>query len=310
MPAPPPLRIIAPPLQGATAFSQTSPAPALPLPLSRFTGVGSTFHASATDAAEFVRQRFRDFPFWPQLKGESMLDQAVAPPSAGSLPGFYELLRDVTGPSPWVKGQVAGPVCLAAAGKGDFAAMAAKVTTMARWQAAQIRVKGKLAVISVDEPSWTQALSEAEREAAAKMVAEIRAAGAVVGFHCCGRGAWSDVLALRPDFVNPDVSGGVKAWVTEFEKPLAAHLAAGGWIGWGIVPTDRAVPLGHSRAVLKEFLAAIGPLGEKKKVLEQSFFTPACGLAGLTPQQAEDVLRALYEISRFCRLDHLGLRAG
>ncbi len=311
LPAPSPIIRPSPERHRSPPFSQTSPAPSLPLPLSRFTGVGSTFHTSAADAAEFVRERFHDFPFWPQLKGESMLDQALAPPSATTLPGFYELLKrlDASG-SPWVKGQVAGPRCLAEAGKGNFATLATKVSTHARWQAAQIRMAGKQAVIAVDEPSWTGPLEAVDRDAAARMVAEIRAAGAVVGFHCCGKGAWADVLALKPDFVNPDVSGGVKAWVAEFEKPLAAHVAGGGWIGWGIVPTDRAVPLGHSRAILKEFLAAIAPLGDKKKVLEHSFFTPACGLAGLTPQQAEDVLRALYEMSRFCRLDHLGLKAG
>ncbi|MCE9581523.1 MAG: hypothetical protein K8T20_03295 [Planctomycetes bacterium] len=226
------------------------------------------------------------------------------------MPAFYEVekrLQGVAASSPWLKGQVCGPVTLAAAGKGDVAALAPKVALHARWQAARIRVLGRQAVIALDEPSWTAPLGAAEREAMSKLVAEIRAAGAVVGFHCCGKGAWRDVLALRPDFINPDVSGGVKAFVAECGEALVQHVAAGGWVGWGIVPTDRAVPLGHSRAVLKEFLAAIGPLGEKKKVLEQSFFTPACGIAGLTPQQAEDVLRALFEVSRFCRCDHLGL---
>ena len=241
-----------------------------------------------------------------------MLDQALAPPTLASLPGCYamlELVRQEAGNSPWLKGQVAGPLCLVEAGKGNYAALATKVTANARWQAAQVRIAGRMAVIAVDEPSWTKPLDAVDRDAAARMVAEIRAAGAVVGFHCCGKGAWKDVLALRPDFVNPDVSSGVKAFVAECGAPLVAHIAAGGWIGWGIVPTDRAVPLGHSRAVLKEFLAAIAPLGDKKKVLEHSFFTPACGMAGLSPQQAEDVLRALFEISRFCRCDHLGLQA-
>lgn len=241
-----------------------------------------------------------------------MLDQALAPPAYASVPGCYELLdrvRNEPGRSPWVKGQVAGPLCLVAAGKGEYRALAAKVTAHAKWQTAQIRMAGRLAVIAVDEPSWTKPLEAADRDAAVRMLAEIRAAGAVVGFHCCGKGAWADVLALRPDFINPDVSGGVKAFVAECGAPLVQHVAGGGWIGWGIVPTDRAVPLGHSRAVLKEFLAAIAPLGEKKKVLEQSFFTPACGMAGLTAKQAEDVLRALFEVSRFCRCDHLGLPA-
>lgn len=239
-----------------------------------------------------------------------MVEQALTPPSEKTVPAFYEVekrLQGVAASSPWLKGQVCGPVTLAAAGKGDVAALAPKVALHARWQAARIRVLGRQAVIALDEPSWTAPLGAAEREAMSKLVAEIRAAGAVVGFHCCGKGAWRDVLALRPDFINPDVSGGVKAFVAECGEALVQHVAAGGWVGWGIVPTDRAVPLGHSRAVLKEFLAAIGPLGEKKKVLEQSFFTPACGIAGLTPQQAEDVLRALFEVSRFCRCDHLGL---
>lgn len=235
-----------------------------------------------------------------------MLEQALAPPSEKTVPAFYELGKRLSGAG-WLKGQVCGPVTLSAAGKGEFVELARKVSLNACWQAAQIRMLGRRAVIALDEPSWSAPLATADRETMSKLVAEIRASGAVVGFHCCGKGAWRDVLALRPDFVNPDVSGGVKAFVAECGEALVQHVASGGWVGWGIVPTDRAVPLGHSRAVLKEFLAAIAPLGEKKKVLEQSFFTPACGLMGLTGQASEDVLRALFEVSRFCRCDHLGL---
>ncbi|MBI2922452.1 MAG: hypothetical protein HYY18_15475, partial [Planctomycetes bacterium] len=287
-----------------------SPSPSLPLPESRYTGVGSTFHTSAAAAADFVQERFPDFPFWPQLHGENMLDQALADPTGTSLPGFFELEKRLQAAPPgagWVKGQVAGPETLRKAGRGAYHELAERVAENAIWQARRILALSRLPVIAVDEPAWTENLGPASRLAAAGMFARIRAAGAVVGVHSCGKTPWLDVLSLRPDFVNPDVSAGAKAFVDEFAPGLRGLLAAGGWIGWGLVPTTRPVPLGQSRAILKEFLAAIAPLGDRKSVLARSFVTPACGLAALAPEQAEDVLRALYEVSRFLRCDHLGL---
>ena len=291
-------------------FSQVSPSPALPLPQSRYTGVGSLFHHDPAAAAAFVLERFPDFPFWPQLpaRGESMIEQALAEPSETSIPGFFELERRLAGTAPaFVKGQVAGPETLRKAGRGTYDDMAARVEENAVWQVRRIHALGRTAVISIDEPSWTEPLGPASRGIASRMVAGIRASGAFVGFHCCGRAPWFDILGFRPDFVNPDVSAGAAPFLAEFGQAVRGHLSSDGWIGWGLVPTTR--PPGQAREIVKDFLAAIKPLGDVKRVLERSFVTPACGLGTLTPVQGEEVLRVLYEISRFLRCDHLGLPA-
>ncbi|NUN47509.1 MAG: hypothetical protein HUU15_01600 [Candidatus Brocadiae bacterium] len=235
-----------------------------------------------------------------------MLDQALAGPGTWACPGFGELLRRIP-VGGWLKGQVAGPETLRRAGRGDVREIAKVVGANAAWQSERILEVGRLPVIAFDEPSWTEPLDAVTREAVAAAISASRSAGAVTGVHSCGRAPWDDILSLGPDFVNPDVSSGAGAFVAAYEAPLRAHLDRGGWIGWGIVPTDRAVPLGHSRAVLKELLQAIAPLGDRKRTLSQSFLTASCGLAGLTPDRAEDVLRVLFELSRFLRVDHLGI---
>jgi hypothetical protein len=221
-----------------------------------------------------------------------MIAEALEASPAADLPAAFASL-----PGVFVKDQVAGPLTLAAAGKGE---LAAQVERHAVERARRILAMGKLPVIAFDEPDW-----KGDAAPLRPMLASVRSAGAVVGFHCCGAAPWGEVLALAPDFVNPDVSEGAANFVAMYRDALKAHLGGTGWIGWGLVPTLNAPA--PARTIFKDFLKAIAPLGDAKVVLRKSYFTPACGLASHTPAQAEDVLRVLFELSRYARVDHLGL---
>jgi len=239
--------------------------------------------------------------------------------------GFFALLRTVASqgsPGPALKGQLSGPVTFAGVVKdpGGKAilydreltqAVCAGLGRKAAWQAQQFRDLGKEPVVFLDEPSLTgfgsaympiaadevtailtQTLTEA-REAAAGPVS--------LGVHCCGNTDWSLLLKAPLDILSFD-SYGYFENLRLYGEALSAYLARGGWLAWGLVPTNEDIQTETPDTLWGRFKGQVSRLAEDlgwglKDILGQSLLTPACGMGYLSRDHGRRVLTSLQELS-------------
>ncbi len=293
----------------------------------RVTGVGSLPHRDPHEAARFVLDT-TDVPYLPQLPhrhpAESMLAQwgdglagcgmepgglglrFGAPPGdrGEAFGGAAALLDALPRLTPLVKTQATGPVTLAmaalaggapAAGLWDaiVAGLTARIRDHLAWIARRLPAADVL--VALDEPAlaglrrpdfpvgWDEA-----RQALAETVAALDVAA---GIHCCGEADWALVAGLAPAFVSWDVAA-LGPDFAQAAPAVAVAVGAGMGIMWGVVPTtapplpDAGELVDRYRRVEGELLVAGAPAA---RLGTGGFLTPACGLAGLTVDQAAAV---------------------
>jgi hypothetical protein len=102
-------------------------------------------------------------------------------------------------------------------------------------------------------------------------------------------------LAAGPDVIALDVN----EVQLDDAFTLSRFLEGDGAIAWGAVPTDR--PVGESAAPLWKALVDVWCELTKRgcdpiRLRNQAVVTPACGLAGHGPSQAEHAMRLAREI--------------
>lgn len=289
------------------------------------TGVGSLPHEDLFEAAGFVVAT-SDIPYLPQLPRrhpqESMLIQwgdgmlgagpRDAGLAAGVAPGRREeafvgaaaVLANIEGDT--VKTQVTGPVTLAAAllaggvaGPGLIESVTEQLETRIDEHLAWIRYESDVSriLLVIDEPALA-ALGSTGRlpgEAAKALIDLVEAFDVEIGIHCCGDSDWGAIAQLGFDWLSWDVAalgGGFHHGVDS----VAAALGAGCKVMWGIVPTtpgplpDTNVLLGRYGTAMASLVVAGAPY---EALASQALFTPACGLAGLSVNDAEAVADAL-----------------
>jgi methionine synthase II (cobalamin-independent) len=158
-------------------------------------------------------------------------------------------------------------------------------------------------VIFFDEPALVQWRSDdppLERETATDLLsAALAAPGCATGVHVCGAGDARLALDAGPDILAVDVA----EVCLDDAVAFARFLEADGWIAWGAVPTDR--PVGESASPLWKALLDVWCELTKRgcdplRLRNQALVTPACGLAGHGPSQAERALCLAREIG--CRV--------
>jgi hypothetical protein len=121
---------------------------------------------------------------------------------------------------------------------------------------------------------------------------------AEVGLHCCGDTDWGGVAEIGFDWLSWDVSALGEGFHHGLDK-IATALGAGARVMWGIVPTTPG-PLPETNVLVGRYGTAVANLivaGAPFETLRsQAWFTPACGLAGLTVSDAEAVMQLLDEV--------------
>lgn len=208
-----------------------------------------------------------------------------------------------------VKAQVVGPltlgVALTRAGMRPDHAFRRGAEAVRAWVAAledlvAKHLAGASLLLFLDEPSlvlWTRDDGPLEREQAVDLLSgALAAAGCTVGVHVCGDGDRRLALEAGPTVLGVEASANLAADC----DVLARHLDADGWVAWGAVPTDR--PVGESAEPLWRGLAAVWCELTRRgcdpvRLRTQALVTPACGLAGHGPTQAERVLRLADELA-------------
>ncbi len=290
-------------------------------------GIGSLPHTDSAEAVGFVLAT-SDVPYLPQLPNrhpeESMLLQwgdgiagagpddltlradSATGPRHEAFVGAEAMLRKLSGGV--VKTQVTGPVTLAAALKagrvnrpGLMRHVADELVTRVADHLDWIRRESDVeeVILVLDEPmlavTGDDPLPAAVLDVLAFVIEKIDAA---VGIHCCGDTDWGAVAALRPGWLSWDVAAlgpGFLAGVDQISRALAADTR----LMWGIVPTTLG-PLPDQNVIVSRYGTAVANLivaGAPLESLKQrAWFTPACGLAGLSVADAQAVARLLEEV--------------
>ena len=218
-----------------------------------------------------------------------------------SLGAFLDAVADREGP---VKVQLCGPVSLGFA--LVHAGMARTLAGQVASRAVIDRITALLAetrhraphaplVLVLDEPSLTAWYGEGfpwEADDTVDLLSGALAAaahGATAGVHCCGATEWRLALAAGPQILSVPAGSGL----TEDPVALGTFLDGGGWVAWGAVPTDGPVsrqPERYLHAVHDEWRDLARGGVDFDLLRSRALVTPACGLAGHTEAQAEEIL--------------------
>ncbi|MET1001205.1 MAG: hypothetical protein ABWZ15_05290 [Acidimicrobiia bacterium] len=221
---------------------------------------------------------------------------------------FVDATSALPRPPARVKAQVTGPltlgVALARAGVPENEAFAFGAAVSRSWAAAvqrlfAARIPGVALVLFFDEPAlvlWRAEDPPFERELATDLLSgTLASSSCVTGVHVCGRGDLRLALDAGPDVVQVDVD----VVVPEDALALSRFLDGDGWIAWGAVPTHG--PIGeHPTPLWKAMLELWCELTRRGcdpvQLRTHALVTPACGLAGHGPSQAERAMLLAREL--------------
>jgi hypothetical protein len=135
------------------------------------------------------------------------------------------------------------------------------------------------------------------------LVLHIKESGALVGIHCCGKADWPLILSSGPDVFNFDA---YYFWDTLclYPEEIKRFLDSGGFIAWGIVPTNDAigkVTLQDLEEHLLRGLSSLEKIGVPgDKLRNQSLLTPSCGTGSLETRDALKVFSLLKNLRESC----------
>jgi len=289
---------------------------------------------------------------------EAMLAQPLAPlarllaPRPGGLPGFRvlegamgDLLAALTGgpaelPASHaaglaaftrqagagpaaiaVKGQLTGPVTLAAAivrgpGTGRVLlehpalreAVSRYLGRLARWQVRALAPLGRPVMVWLDEPVLAHVHRLAPRigfEAARAMLAPvfeaIRAEGALAGLHTCAPAQRHWFTELRPDVLSFDAGSSLDGLAG---GPARDFIETGGMLAFGLAPPRPS----RTRAELLfvRWLEAAGRVGHLRALARRTLVTPTCGLGLVDEPSARRALELATETGAMIRRVALG----
>ena len=222
--------------------------------------------------------------------------------------GASAVLAGFSGPV--LKTQATGPVTLAAALRAGGAvgsglldrvadALLGRIDDHLEWIRSETDIDE--IVLVLDEPSLVAlGVSGSEMPAAVAGVLGrvIASVNADVGVHCCGDTDWGTLAELGPDWLSWDLAELGMGFHAGVDR-IAVALGRGTRVMWGIVPTS-SVPLPDQNVIMGRYGTAVANLvvagAPFESLRSEAWFTPACGLAGLSVGDAEAVATLLQEV--------------
>lgn len=233
--------------------------------------------------------------------------------------GLHSFLSSAKRPD-LVKGQVTGPITWGLtvtdqAGLGilyddTLAEVAAKFLRLkASWQENFLRQISRNTIVFVDEPylvSLGSVFTPIPEEKVPSLLQEVlEGIEGTKGLHCCGNTNWPVLLSMPIDILSFDAYNYASS-LSAYPNEVKSFLERGGAIAWGIVPNDEEALAKESVASLHDRLGeAMAPFTRDglsfSQVVEQGLLTPSCGLAGLSPEAANQTLELLADLSQYLR---------
>ena len=233
--------------------------------------------------------------------------------------GLHSFLSSAKRPD-LVKGQVTGPITWGLtvtdqAGLGilyddTLAEVAAKFLRLkASWQENFLRQISRNTIVFVDEPylvSLGSVFTPIPEEKVPSLLQEVlEGIKGTKGLHCCGNTNWPVLLSMPIDILSFDAYNYASS-LSAYPNEVKSFLERGGAIAWGIVPNDEEALAKESVASLHDRLGeAMAPFTRDglsfNQVVEQGLLTPSCGLAGLSPEAANQTLELLADLSQYLR---------
>lgn len=125
--------------------------------------------------------------------------------------------------------------------------------------------------------------------------------GGLAGIHCCGNTEWSILVDAGVDILNFDAFEFGET-VAMYPKAMQEHIARGGILAWGVVPTSKAIREQSVATLVTKFESGVTNLAtkagiDKQQLLQQAIITPSCGTGSLPVPDAERVFALLRETS-------------
>lgn len=242
--------------------------------------------------------------------------------------GFYAMERAAkTGLSiapKMIKGQVTGPITFGLTVTDtqkkpiiydpELAEAIVKCIGMkGRWQSKRFEelFPSALRTVFLDEPYLTQIGSAyigiQPAEALGYLNDCFEAIDGLTGIHVCGKTDWSLIMKSKVDIIHFDAFDHAEA-ITLYPEDLEDFFSRGGYLVWGVVPTDKnvvsmeGVSLDIILEKLEKSLIDLEKLGfERERVLERSFVSPSCGTGSMRINDADKAFALTYDLSELLR---------
>ncbi len=223
----------------------------------------------------------------------------------------------------WLKVQTTGPCSMALTlvdenkraiyYNDEFRDVIVKAMAMkCRWQIQKFKPFAENIICFIDEPILSAFGSSTyvsvKREDVVAMLTEVidavHADGALAGIHCCGNTEWSILIDAGVDIVNFDAFEFGET-IAMYPDHVKAHLARGGFLAWGVVPTSTAIreqTVESLAAQLENVMDNLAAKGIDKKVIaEQALIMPSCGTGSMDSEDAEKVFDLTNKLSKFMK---------
>jgi hypothetical protein len=120
------------------------------------------------------------------------------------------------------------------------------------------------------------------------------------GVHCCATPDWSSMIAAGPTLLSMPA----RPYALSVAGYISRFLRAGGWVMWGVIPTDGPLIdaprlLWTHLSTLHEGLVQRGC--DREELLTQAMYSPACGLGLHSESVTERVFALLSELADVAR---------
>jgi hypothetical protein len=251
-------------------------------------------------------------------------DYASLSISAEFAAGLYAFAERVRGEGKryrLLKGQVTGPISFGLTVLDEnnrpilyndelADAMVRLLNLKARWMEAFLRETGAAeeVLIFFDEPYLVSVGSALVSVSPERVVESLRLCAegltCLTGAHCCGNTDWSLLFKAGVQVVNFDAYEYMESMAL-YPDELAAFIEAGGVLAWGLAVNKPEIDGETLDSLARRFEAGVELLVSRgvprDPLMERAMFTPACGLEGVSPQQAERAYGLTAQLSELLR---------
>jgi hypothetical protein len=245
---------------------------------------------------------------------------AIGPEFSHGIPALEKRLKTLGRKLPAVKVQTTGPCSFALTlvdenkraifYNEEFLDMIVKALAMkCRWQIQKFSPYAEQVICFIDEPilsafgssTYVSVKREDVVDKVGEVVESVHADGALAGVHCCGNTEWSILMDAGVDIVNFDAFGFGET-IAMYASHVKAHLAKGGLLAWGVVPTSTAIREQTVESLAAKLEHGMQHLASKgidlQQIAAQALLTPSCGTGSLDPADAMKVFESLNALSK------------